>query len=116
MPNYTIYHNASCSKSREALAFLEERGIKPKVVHYLKDPLTERQLEMLIMKLGMKAEDLLRKQEPLFKKKFAKYRFNEHEWVRVMHENPQLMERPIVVKGHKAVIGRPMENITDLIG
>ena len=115
MPNYTIYHNASCSKSREALALLEEHGIKPKVVHYLKDPMTERQLEMLIMKLGVKAEDLLRKKEPLFKKKFAKYRFNEHELVRVMYENPQLIERPIVVKGHKAVIGRPMENIQELI-
>lgn len=116
MANYTIYHNASCSKSREALELLEEKGITPKVVHFLKDPLTERQLEMLIMKLGVKAEDLVRKKEPLFKKKYARYRFNEHEWVKVMHENPELIERPIVVKGHKAVIGRPIENITELIG
>ncbi len=115
MANYTIYHNASCSTSREALALLEENGIKPKVVLYLKDVLSERQLEMLLMKLGIKAEELLRRKEPLFKKKFGKYNFHEHEWVKVMHQHPELIERPIVVKGHKAVIGRPTENIQELI-
>lgn len=116
MANYTIYHNASCSKSREALALLVENGIEPKVVHYLKDVLSERQLEMLIMKLGIKAEELLRKKDPLFKKKFGKYNFHEHEWVKVMHQHPELIERPIVVKGHKAVIGRPLDRVAELIG
>ena len=116
MASYTIYHDAGCSKSREALALLEEKGIDPKIVLYRKNVPSERQMEMLLMKLGIKAEELVRKKEPLFKKKFGTYRFNEHEWVKVMREHPELIERPIVVKGHKAVIGRPLERITDLIG
>jgi arsenate reductase len=67
------------------------------------------------MQLGIKASDLVRKGEALFKEKYKGLDLNEHEWIRVMHENPVLMERPVVVKGHKAVIGRPMENVQDLL-
>ncbi|MBP6311621.1 MAG: arsenate reductase (glutaredoxin) [Flavobacteriales bacterium] len=116
MTKYTIYHNPRCSTSRKALALLEENGIEPKVIEYLKTPPSPKELELLVMKLGVKAEDLLRKKEPMFKKKYSKYKFNEHEWVKVMHENPTLIERPVIVKGNKAVIARPMENLTDLIG
>ena len=115
MADWTIYHNPRCSKSREALTLLKENGITPKVVEYLKDAPTRKELELLVMQLGIPASELLRKNEPLFKEKYKGLQLNEHEWIRVMHENPQLMERPVVVKGHKAVIGRPMDNVTDLI-
>lgn len=115
MSDYTIYHNPRCSKSREALALLKEKGIEPKVVEYLKDTPTRKELELLVMKLGIPAKDLVRKNEPLFKEKYKGLELNEHEWVRVMHENPQLIERPVVVKGHTAVIGRPTESVQDLI-
>ena len=75
-----------------------------------------KELELLVMKMGVKAEELVRKKDPLFKEKYSKYKFNEHEWIKVMHENPTLIERPVIVKGNKAVIARPMDKLTDLIG
>ncbi|MBX2981781.1 MAG: arsenate reductase (glutaredoxin) [Flavobacteriales bacterium] len=115
MADYTIYHNPRCSKSREALALLKENGIEPKVIQYLKDVPTRKELELLVMQLGIPASELVRKNEVLYKEKYKGLKLNEHEWVRVMHENPQLIERPVVVKGHKAVIGRPTENVKELI-
>lgn len=115
MSDWTIYHNPRCSKSREALALLKDNGITPKVVEYLKDVPSRKELELLVMQLGIPASDLVRKNEALFKAKYKGLELNEHEWIRVMHENPKLIERPVVVKGHKAVIGRPMENVKDLL-
>ena len=115
MADYTIYHNPRCSKSREALALLKQHGLEPKVVQYLKDVPTRSELELLVMQLGIPAKDLVRRNEPLFKEKYKGLELNEHEWIRVMHENPQLIERPVVVKDHTAVIGRPTENVQELI-
>ena len=115
MPDWTIYHNPRCSKSREALALLKGNGIEPKVVEYLSTTPSEQALTVLVMKLGIPAKDLVRKNEALFREKYKGLELNEHEWVRVMHENPQLIERPVVVRGHTAVIGRPTENVQDLI-
>ena len=115
MSDYTIYHNPRCSKSREALSLLKENGIEPNVVEYLKDAPSEQELKMLVMKLGIPARDLVRRNEALYKEKYKGLDLNEHEWIRVMHENPQLIERPVVVKGHKAVIGRPTKDVQDLI-
>lgn len=115
MPSWTIYHNPRCTKSRQALELLRGKGIEPKVVEYLKEVPSERELEMLVMKLGVRPEELVRKSEQLYKDRFKGLRFNDHEWVRVMHEHPALIERPIIVKGHKAVIGRPTERIEELL-
>lgn len=115
MPSWTIYHNPRCTKSRQALQRLQQEGIAPKVVEYLKEVPTERELEMLVMKLGIKPEALLRKGEAIYKSKYKGLQLNDHEWIRVMHEHPVLIERPIIVKDHKAVIGRPTENIEDLM-
>jgi len=114
MATWTIYHNTRCTKSRQALQLLRDKGIEPKVVEYLKQVPTERELEMLVMKLGIKPEQLLRKGEALFKDKYKSLKLNDHEWVKVMHEHPVLIERPIIVKDHKAVIGRPTDNLDDL--
>ena len=115
MSDWTIYHNPRCSKSREALALLKESGITPKIVEYLKDVPTRKELELLVMQLGVPALELVRKNEALYKEKYKGLKLNEHEWVRVMHENPQLIERPVVVKGHTAVIGRPVDNVKNLL-
>ncbi len=115
MPEYTIYHNPGCSKSCNALQVLRERGIEPRVVDYLSETPDIPELEMLVMKLGIPARDLVRKNEPLFERRYRGLDLNEHEWIRVLHENPVLIERPVVVRDHKAVIGRPMEIIMELI-
>ncbi len=115
MSEYVIYHNPRCSISREALALLRGQGVEPEVVEYLKDVPTIGQLEKLVAKLGVPAERLVRRNEALYKEKYQGLNLNEHEWIRVMHENPRLIERPVVVKGHKAVIGRPIENVKELI-
>ena len=111
----TIYHNPRCTKSREALAVIREKGIEPEIIEYLKEIPSEAQLKQLLAKLGMKPEELLRKNEKVFKEKFKGLTFNDDEWIKVMIEEPKLIERPIVVKGHKAVVGRPLENVIDLI-
>src|SRR3989344_3635985 len=88
-----IYHNAMCSKSREGMCMLEELGDEVEIVEYTKNPLTEEQLSELIAKLEMRPK----------------------QWIKAMIKYPELMERPIVVKGNKAVIGRPPTLITELI-
>ncbi len=115
MASWTIYHNPRCTKSRQALEMLRDNGIEPKVVEYLKAVPSEHDLEMLVMKLGIKPEQLLRKSEAIYKDKFKGLKLNDHEWIKVMREHPVLIERPIIVKDHKAVIGRPTDNIDDLL-
>jgi len=115
MASWTIYHNPRCTKSRQALQLLRDKGIEPRVVEYLKEVPTERELEMLVMKLGIKPEQLLRKGEAIYKDKYKSLKLNDHEWVQVMRDHPVLIERPIIVKDHKAVIGRPTEKIEDLL-
>lgn len=115
MNKVTIYHNPRCSKSREALELIRESGTEPTIVEYMKEVPSEAELKKLLMKLGQPAESILRRNEPIFKEKFKGLQFNEDEWVKVMTEEPRLIERPIVVRGHKAVVGRPMENVIDLI-
>jgi len=106
-----VYHNPRCSKSRCAIAYLEEQNETFEIVEYLKEPLTKKEIEAIIAKLGMKAEDLIRKGEPAFKETLKGRQLAECEWVDAMVEYPKLIERPIIVKGEKAVIARPIENI-----
>jgi arsenate reductase (glutaredoxin) len=115
MSNVTLYHNPRCSKSREALALIEGLGIKPQVVEYLKTPLSAAELRSLIKKLGIAAEQLVRKGEDIYKTRYARRSLSEAEWIQAMAEHPILMERPIAVKGAKAVIGRPPENVTQVL-
>ena len=111
---YTIYHNPRCSKSREALAILEEQGAEIEIVKYLQDVPTEEELLLLLAKLHLKPFDIVRKGEKLYKEEYKKLTLNNHEWIKVMLANPKLIERPIVVKGNKAVIGRPPSLIKEL--
>lgn len=110
-----IYHNPRCRKSREALQIIQDLGIDYEIIEYLKKPLTEADLKDLVKKLGVEAKLLLRKNESVFKEKYSGKKIGEKEVLKAIAENPILMERPVVVKGNKAVIGRPPEKIMELI-
>ncbi|MDG1475529.1 MAG: arsenate reductase (glutaredoxin) [Vicingaceae bacterium] len=110
-----IYHNPRCSKSRETLQLINDAGVEVEVVEYLKDIPTVKDLEKILMKLNLKPTDILRKGEAVYKEKFKNSNFNDDEWIKVMLEYPKLIERPIVVKGNKAILGRPPQNVLDLI-
>ncbi len=112
---YIIYHNTRCSKSREACSILRDKGIKFETIEYLKAPPSQEEIKKLLKMLGMKAEEIIRKGEPLFKEKFAAKKLTEAEWIKVLADNPVLIERPIIVKGNKAMIGRPPEKILELL-
>jgi arsenate reductase len=111
----TLYHNPRCSKSRSALAILEEKGIRPNIVEYLKAPPTREELRAILKKLGMKPEQIVRKGEDAYKQKFAGKTLTNEQWLDALAMNPILIERPIVVKGDQAVLGRPPENVLKLI-
>ena len=108
---YKIYHNPRCKKSRAGLQYLQEKGIVPEVYEYLKNPLTEEELKDLLVRLNKKPVEIIRTQEEVYRKEFKGKNFTNDEWVKIMLENPKLIHRPIVVKGPKAVIGDPAENI-----
>ena len=110
-----FYHNPQCRKSRETLQIVEEAGAEVEVVEYLKTPPTASELKDILQKLGIKAEQLIRKNEQIFKDNFKGQDNSEEEWIRILVENPKLIERPIVVKGDKAVLGRPPENVKTLL-
>ena len=110
-----IYHNPQCKKSRAGLQYLQEKGIKFEIVEYLKNNLTEKQLEKLLVKLNKKAIDIIRTQEEYYKKNLKGKKFNDHEWVRIIVENPKLLQRPVIETEFRAVIGDPVENIDVLI-
>lgn len=116
MKKLTIYHNARCSKSREALEILTKKGIEIEVVEYLKKPLTKKVLKDLLMKLNLKPFDIIRTNEDIFKKKFKGKNFKDEEWIQILIENPTLLQRPIVVDEYKAVIARPPESLLEFVG
>ncbi len=111
----TLYHNPRCSKSRAALALLEERGVTPQIIEYLKTPPTAGELKSLLKKIGIRAEQLVRTGEPVCKEKFGGRTLDEAQWIEALAAHPILIERPIVVSGARAVIGRPPEKVLDLL-
>lgn len=111
---YTIYHNARCKKSRAGLEYLKGKTSDFKVVEYLKNPITFNELKDLLMKLNKKPQEMIRTQEAVYKQNFKGKNFNDDEWIQIMVENPKLIKRPIVVKGNKAVLGDPAEEIGQL--
>lgn len=110
-----IYHNPRCRKSRETLAIIEEKGIKPEIVLYLDKPPTQKAVKELLTALNLKPIDLIRKGEKLYKEKYKGKNITDAEWVKIMVKNPILIERPIVLKGKKAILGRPPENVLELM-
>lgn len=115
MSNYTIYHNPRCSKSRETLALLEQGGATPQIIEYLKTPPTAAELKAIVAKLGIEPEQLVRKGEELYKSQYAGKTLTAAQWIAAMVKDPVLIERPIVIKGNQAVLGRPPENVKKLL-
>lgn len=108
----TIYHNPHCSKSREVFSLLEHNNIVPKVVLYLEHPLKTTQLYTLLQQLNLRARQLLREKEEVYRDlNLGDLSLSEEALIAAMVKHPQLMERPIIVKGNHAVIGRPPENV-----
>lgn len=112
----TLYHNPRCSKSRETLNLLEQQGIRPEIVHYLTDTPDAATLSNLLKKLGLRARDLLRRKEEEYKALgLDNPALTEEAIIALMVQHPKLIERPIVVKGDRAVLGRPPENVLQLV-
>jgi len=111
----TIYYNPRCNKSRQTLKIIEESGNKVETINYLNDPLNEEELKDLVDKLGLPVTYLVRKGEKLYKENYKSREISEEEWFKILAENPILIERPIVVKGDKAILGRPPENVEILL-
>ena len=111
-----IYHNPRCGKSRQTLALIENAGIEPEVIEYLKTPPTAEELDAILKKLKMEPQELMRKGEAIYKElKLVERELTRDEAIAVMLEHPKLIERPIVIQGRKAVLGRPPENVKELL-
>ena len=113
----TLYHNPRCSKSRQALALLQERGIKPQVIEYLKQPPTADELLALCARMKLRPVQLIRVKEARFKELGLSLddKRSDAEWCRLLSENPVLIERPIVVHGSQAALGRPPEKVLEIL-
>ena len=110
-----LFHNPRCSKSRAALELLRGRGVTPRIVEYLKTPPTPGELRAMLDKLQLKAEDIVRKGEDIYKFGYSGRTLSPAEWLAALHQHPILMERPIAVRGSMAVVGRPPEKVLTLL-
>ena len=110
-----IYHNARCSKSRAACDLIAANGVTATIIDYLQTPPNKAELRDLLTKLGMKPEELLRRGETVFKENYAGKTLGDDEWLDALVAHPILIERPIIVRGNKAVIGRPTEKVQELL-
>jgi arsenate reductase len=116
MSDLMLYHNPRCSKSRSALELLQARGLTPEVVLYLETPPDAAQLRDVLSKLGIGARQLLRTGEDAYKQlNLADQSLSDEQLIAAMVDHPKLIERPILVAGDKAVIGRPPENVLELL-
>jgi arsenate reductase len=110
-----IYHNPRCRKSREGLKFLQEREKNIEIVDYIKKGISIVEINEIILKLHIRPKELVRKNEPLYKKELKHLELTDEEWKKVISENPALMQRPVVLVKHKGVIGDPAENIEKVL-
>lgn len=112
----TIYHNPRCSKSRQTLQLLKDKGIEPTVIEYLKTPPDTQTLDSILTMLNMEPRDLMRKQEAEYKEQgLADASLSREQLIQAMTEYPKVIERPVVVNNGKAAVGRPPENVLDIL-
>ncbi len=109
-----IYHNPKCSKSRQTLELVRNKTSEFEIIEYLKNPLTAKEITVLLSQLNIKPLSLVRTQEIIWRENYKGKELTDIEIINAMFENPKLIERPIVVKNNKAVIGRPPENVLGL--
>lgn len=110
----TILHNPRCTKSRQTLQIIEQEGHDVDVLKYLEKNPSAEELKSILKKLDMRAEQIIRKGEKIFKEQYKGKSLTEEQWVQAMVDHPILIERPIVIKGDKAALGRPPENVHSL--
>lgn len=110
-----IYHNPMCSKSREALETVKQQKGEVEVIEYLKTQPSVQELKEIVDMLGIRPEELIRKSEEIYRDNFKGKILTDEEWLQAMVDFPKLIERPIVIRGNKAVIGRPVEKVIELL-
>ena len=116
MKKVQIYHNPRCSKSRETLALIQDQGREPEVIEYLKSPPTTAELEKILNALGLEPQQIIRNKEPRYTELgLAKKSLSRKELIQILSQNPILIERPIVVNGNKAALGRPPEAVLAIL-
>ena len=112
----TIYHNPRCSKSRATLQILHDNGVRPRVVEYLKTPPSESELRWLLARLGLTPRELMRRKEPTYAElALDAAEVSNAQLITALHEHPVLLERPIVVVGDRVALGRPPENVLQIL-
>lgn len=110
-----VLHNNNCSKSRAILEHLDENNVPFEIIDFIENPLSEIEIKTVLKKLNTDVHGLIRKNEVLFKEKFADQELSDDEWIKVLVENPSLIQRPILIKGNVAMIARPIENVNFFI-
>lgn len=116
MSDFNILHNPRCSKSRQTLALLQENGVEPNVIKYLETPPSEQQLKVIIQNLGVAPRDIMRKKEAEYKEcGLDNTDLSDEQMIGLMVKNPKVIERPIVFNDKVAAVGRPPENVLELI-
>ncbi|MFC4892644.1 arsenate reductase (glutaredoxin) [Pseudofrancisella aestuarii] len=110
-----IYHNPKCSKSRQAKQALDERNINYDVHLYLEYPLKEEELKKLLIKLDLSIKDIIRTKEDIWKENFKDKNYTEEELIKIVADNPKLLERPIIEHGNKAVVARSDDKIAEIL-
>ncbi len=116
MTTISLYHNRDCSKSRAALALLEENGVSPEIIYYLGTPPSIEDLQSLLEKLGLPLHDIIRRSEGDFKELgLDDGTLSEEIVLDLLHKHPHLLQRPIVIKGDEAIIARPPEDVLGMI-
>jgi len=106
-----VLHNGNCSKSNAVLEYLDENGIQFEIINIVEDPLSVLELKTVLKKLNQSVFHIIRKEEKLYLEKFASKNYSEEEWLKILSENPSLIQRPILIKGSVAMLGRPLENV-----
>ena len=115
MNTITIWHNPRCSKSREALQILQENNSKIEVVKYLQSNPSKKEIQEILSKLDLSARELMREKEDIYKELNLKDELDEEKLIEAMVEYPKLIERPVLIKGDKAIIGRPTSKIAEFL-
>lgn len=106
-----VLHNGNCSKSNAVLEYLDENGVPFEIINMIEDPLSVLELKTVLKKLNENVFHIIRKEERLYLEKYAGKDFTEDEWLQILSENPSLIQRPILIKGSVAMLGRPVENV-----
>lgn len=106
-----VLHNGNCSKSNAVLEYLDENGVPFEIINIVEDPLSVLEIKTVLKKLNQSVFHMIRKTDKLYMEKYAGKNYSEEEWIKILSENPSLIQRPILIKGSVAMLGRPIENV-----